>query len=113
MSRIFFERFGRLLFDWFRTPIMQVRINLADNTIDKIKPVAVNRLSDGQRTAFLAALQEHTKRRWADQKARSTLRYSLAVLHNPKEAMPPTTAKSLQKLAKVGAKMGIEIELPS
>ena len=105
-----FERFGRLLFDWFRTPIMQVRINLADNTIDKIKPVAINRLSDGQRTAFLAALQEHTKRRWADQKARSTLRYSLAVLHNPKEAMPPTTAKSLQKLAKVGAKMGIEIE---
>jgi glutathione synthase/RimK-type ligase-like ATP-grasp enzyme len=110
-----FERFGRLLFDWFRTPIVEVKLTAPDPasgwiSIDKVRPLSVHRLTDAQRQQFIDALANHTRRRWSGPKKRANLRYSLAVLHNPKEAMPPTITKSLERLAKVGARMGIEIE---
>jgi glutathione synthase/RimK-type ligase-like ATP-grasp enzyme len=38
-------------------------------------------------------------------------RYSVAVLHDPKEVLPPSRQPALDKLVRVGAQMSIEVEL--
>lgn len=105
-----FESFGRLLFDWFRAPILRVQIDPSGKALEKLRPLSINRLEGAQRDRFLAALRDYTKRRWVDPKTRAAPRYTLAVLHDPQEKMPPTVVKSLERLAKVGLKMGIAVE---
>ena len=105
------ERFGRTLFDWFRMPIVEVTLSDDDRlAIQSLKPVALNRLKEDERTAFVAALDMHTKRRWSGPKAKGAPKWSLAVLIDPKEAMPPSSPGSIRKLAAVAERMGVEVE---
>ena len=107
-----FERFTRLLFDWFRAPVLELRLKSLDGwtRIEKIQPLPVNKLSADQRAMLLAGIERHTKRRWSVPRSRTPLRYTLAVLHNPRETLPPSNQDSLRKLAQVGARMGVAVE---
>src|SRR6516162_8226774 len=64
-----FDRFGRLLFDWYRCP--------------------VTKLTPAELALFHSALHEHTRREWRSKKDRATPRYSFAVLFDDNEKMPP------------------------
>ena len=57
-----FEGFGRLLFDWFRAPILRVHIDPNSKAIEKLRPLGINRLDHKQRERFLTALRDYTKR---------------------------------------------------
>jgi glutathione synthase/RimK-type ligase-like ATP-grasp enzyme len=107
-----FERFTRLLFDWFRSPVLEVKFSLREgwNKIEKVQAIPANKLSNEQRQQLVAGVERHTKRRWSGPKTRAPLRYTLAVLHNPRDPLPPTVQQSLEKLAVVGARMGIAVE---
>jgi len=106
-----YEKFARLLFDWFRCPMIALRLDAGEWTrIKSLKPVSPKGLSTGDREFFTQAMAVHCQRSWSRPKSKTPLRWSLAVLHNPKEAMPPTRLNSLKRLATVGAKMGIEVE---
>ena len=105
------ERFGRTLFDWFRMPIVEVNLSEGERvSIQSLKPVALSKLKDDERTGFIAALDAHTRRRWAGPKAKGAPKWSLAVLIDPKEAMPPSSPGSIKKLAAVAERMGVEVE---
>jgi len=106
-----FERFARQLFDWFRAPILEIRIGAGDwRGIKRIRPISVVDLSDAERAFFLDALDRYTKRAWRPPKARTVFKYSLAVLYDPKEALPPSSPGSLKHMAKVAAKFGVDVE---
>lgn len=102
------KRFGRLLFDWFRVPVLDVTLNAAGR-IERIRPLPPNTLKGEARDFFLESLDAHTGRAWTAQKDRVPARWSLAVLADPKEALPPSSAASLKRLAAVAAKMGVEV----
>jgi len=72
--------------------------------------VSPNRLKGEERQAFLSALDKHTRRRWTAPKAKTAAKWSLAVLTDPKEESPPSSAASLKRLAAVADKMGVEVE---
>ncbi|MGE3998264.1 MAG: RimK-like ATPgrasp N-terminal domain-containing protein, partial [Variibacter sp.] len=58
-----FEAFGRLLFDWFRCPALEVTVAPGDwLTIDRIRPRTLTRLANGEGDFFREALHLHTKR---------------------------------------------------
>jgi hypothetical protein len=80
-----FEPFGRLLFDWFRCPALEVIVETGGKwlTIDRIRPRAITRLANGEAEFFRESLHNHTKREWRDPKARSIAKYDLAVLYDP------------------------------
>ena len=81
-----FDRFGRLLFDWFRCPVLEVSVeNGGRAQIKRLSAVPVTKLSPDELSQFHAALHTHTTREWRSKKDRAAPRYSFAVLYNPRE----------------------------
>ena len=106
-----FEAFGRLLFDWFRCPALEVTIEPGTwITIDRIRPRNVTRLANGEAAFFREALHQHTKREWRDPKARTLAKYDLAVLHDPNEKLPPSSVASMKHFARIAEKMSVDVE---
>jgi len=106
-----FEAFGRLLFDWFRCPALEVIVDPGTwLSIDRIRPRTITRLSNGDASFFRDALHQHTKREWRDPKARSLSKYDLAVLHDPNEKLPPSSVDSLKHFARIAEKLSVDVE---
>ncbi len=108
-----FEAFGRLLFDWFRCPALEVIIEPGPRlSIDRIRPRTITRLANGEGDFFREALNSHTKREWRDPKARSVAKYDLAVLHDPNEneKTAPCSYDSIKYFARIAEKMSVEVE---
>jgi glutathione synthase/RimK-type ligase-like ATP-grasp enzyme len=106
-----FDRFGRLLFDWFRCPVMEVTIeNGGRPQIRKLAAVPVTKLSPEELVGFHAALHTHTTREWRSKKDRAAPRYSFAVLYNPQEKLPPSNLSTLKHWSRIAEKFGVEIE---
>jgi glutathione synthase/RimK-type ligase-like ATP-grasp enzyme len=107
-----FERFAQLLFDWFRAPTLTVSLktNGTWHTIQKIELTPLGRCSAEEKSLFAEALKTYTGRKWRAPKSRSAPRHSIAVLYDPKEAMPPSSPETLMHWAKVAAPLGVEVE---
>jgi len=106
-----FDRFGRLLFDWFRCPVLEVLVeNGGRAQIKRLGAVPVTKLSPAELREFHAALHTHTTREWKSKKDRATPRYSLAVLYNPLEALPPSNLPTLKHWSRIAEKLGVEVE---
>lgn len=106
------DRFARLLFDWFRAPALEVTIkdDLGWAGIRKIAFVPLARILGEERARFLASLDTHTNREWRDTRARTPSRYTFATLVNPQEELPPSEIASLRYWAKTAERMGVEVE---
>ena len=107
-----FDRFTRLLFDWFRAPALTVAFKGGEWTfIQKIEITPITKLTAAQKTFFTGSLKTYTALKWRAPKPRSTTpRHSIAVLYNPKEAMPPSSQGTLRHWAKMAAPLGVEVE---
>jgi glutathione synthase/RimK-type ligase-like ATP-grasp enzyme len=106
-----FDRFGRLLFDWFRCPVLEVTIeNGGRPEIKKLAAVPVTKLSAAELRFFHGALHTHTTREWRSKKDRAAPRYSFAVLYDPNEKLPPSNLSSMKHWSRIAEKHGVEIE---
>lgn len=105
------DRFARLLFDWFRAPALEVVIKDGEwASIHKIGFATLGRLDDADNKRFVAALDAYTSREWRDTKARTPSRYTFATLIDPNEQMPPSEISSLRYWSRIAEKMGVEVE---
>jgi glutathione synthase/RimK-type ligase-like ATP-grasp enzyme len=106
-----FEAFGRVLFDWFRCPALEVTVDPGDwLSIDRIRPRALTRLANGEGAFFRDSLHQHTKREWRSARARNIAKYDLAVLHDPNEKMPPSSVASMKHFARIAEKLSVDVE---
>jgi glutathione synthase/RimK-type ligase-like ATP-grasp enzyme len=107
-----FDRFGRLLFDWYRCPVLEVTIETDDGRpeIRKLASVPITKLSASELARFHEAMHQHTTREWRSKKDRATPRYSFAVLFDPNEKMPPSDLPTLKHWSRIAEKQGVEIE---
>ncbi|POF31625.1 RimK family protein [Roseibium marinum] len=104
------EPFARLLFDWFRAPVLEVVLEPGEwRSIKRIRVLAVDGLSAQERSLFLSAVETYTTRPWRAPKQRAVMKYSLAVLSDPKDDLPPSSIASLKHMAKVAARQGVEV----
>ncbi len=107
------DRFTKLLFDWFRAPALEVTLkDEADRaTIRKIGFLPLGRMTDDEKKRFLECLDTYTGREWRDSKERAaTSRYTFATLVDPQEELPPSAISSLRYWARIAGKMGVEVE---
>ena len=106
------DRFARLLFDWFRAPALEVSIKDGDEwaSIRKIGFHPIARMSEEEEKRFLECMDVYTGREWRDTKARTPARYSFATLVDPHEELPPSEISSLRHWARIAEKMGVEVE---
>src|ERR1700739_4149539 len=106
-----FESFGRLLFDWFRCPALEVIVDEGEwLTIDRIRPRNITRLANGEAEFLRESLHNHTKREWRDPKARTVAKYDLAVLYDPNEKMAPSSPSSIKHFARIAEKLSVDVE---
>ena len=108
-----FEPFGRLLFDWFRCPALEVIVEPGTRlSIDRIRPRNITRLANGEAEFFRQSLHNHTKREWRDPKARSVAKYDLAVLYDPNEneKTAPSSSASIKHFVRIAEKMSVDVE---
>jgi glutathione synthase/RimK-type ligase-like ATP-grasp enzyme len=107
------ERFAKVLFDWYRSPILEVLIERENGSraqIKRLSTLPITKLSPGELRSFHHALHEHTRREWRSTKARASPRYSFATLHDPKEELPPSSFKTLKHWARIAEKLNVEVE---
>ena len=106
------DRFAKLLFDWFRAPALEVTIKDGAEwaSIRKIGFHSLLRMSPDEKKRFLSGLESYTGREWRDSKARTPARYSFATLVDPNEALPPSSIASLRHWSRIAEKMGVEVE---
>ncbi len=103
---------ARQLFDLFRVPLLKVEFRRNGQwRIGTVKAMYLQTLTNEQQEAFATALTAYLNRRWKQPKPRSSYRYDLAILYNPKEEFPPSNAKALQNFIKVGKEQSINVEL--
>jgi glutathione synthase/RimK-type ligase-like ATP-grasp enzyme len=106
-----FEPFGRLLFDMFRCPALEVIVEPGNwLSIDRIRPRNITRLANGEAEFLRQSLHNHTKREWRDPKARSIAKYDLAVLCDPNEKTAPSSQASIKHFARIAEKMSVDVE---
>ena len=106
------ERFGRLLFDWFRAPILEVTVEQGEwHRIERIRALPVNKLEGSERDFLHEAMARYTRRDWRGPKVKTPPRYSFAVLHDPNEELPPSSKAALKHFARVAEKMDVEVDL--
>lgn len=107
-----FQEVARRAFDRFRCPILKIQVRLKDAwRIHKLEPLAFAELKPEQRPLFDAALTAYAKTGWREPTEKPPARYTLAILHNPKEELPPSSPRALQKFVKAGEALGINVEL--
>ena len=106
-----FQAFARRVFDLFRCPLLELKVRFGERlTIAGIRPLAVTDLSEEQGALLDTALSRYSRNGWRRPRAKAAARYTLAVLLDPKEALPPSQPASVARLARVAETMGVEVE---
>jgi glutathione synthase/RimK-type ligase-like ATP-grasp enzyme len=106
------QALARQIFETFRCPILRVELRLRGTwRIGAIKALAIGTLGAEQEDAFFHALEWYLSQRWVQPRARLSYKYDLAVLHDPKEELPPSDPKALQRFVRAGKALGVNVEL--
>ena len=107
-----FEAFGRLLFDWYRCPALEVTITPGKRwKIERLRARPLGKLGPEEAAFFGAALHQHTQRDWRNPRARAIAKYSLAVLHDPDDPLPPSSPETIRYFQKFAERQSVEVEL--
>lgn len=107
-----FPDLARRVFDEFRAPMLRLNISPEDGWhIASIRPMSLGDLKPDQEEFFEHALESYTRSSWRTPKAKPAAKYSLAILHNPTDALPPSDKRTLQKFIRIGEQMGVDVEL--
>ncbi len=105
------DAFALLLVDWFRSPLLEVTVEDGPwRSIERIRTLSIHRLTPEQKLFAMESMEHQIRRRWQVAKGKTPSRYSLAVLHNPREALPPSKKSSLERLAVVARRLGMEVD---
>lgn len=105
------QRVSRALFDRYPCPILEVVFKHRRTwQIESMKPLSPVDLNDEEQDAFAEALDRFSSIVWRKPRSRQRYRFDLAVLVNPEEALPPSDTPALEKFAKAGKKLGINVE---
>jgi glutathione synthase/RimK-type ligase-like ATP-grasp enzyme len=108
-----FEDLAERTFDLFRCPLLKLAVEKDGRwRIEAIETLSPRDVPVELDTLFRKSLENYTRRRWVKPRAsRATPRYDLAILHDPNDPLPPSSAKTLAKFQRVGEQMGIDVEL--
>jgi glutathione synthase/RimK-type ligase-like ATP-grasp enzyme len=109
-----FAKLAAQAFDHFRCPLLRLRVKRDGHGgwfIQGAKPLTLNTLRADLLPEFHAALDAYTKVNWRQRKAAKPPRYTLAILHDPKDPRGPSDPRALEKFVRVGAELNLAVEL--
>ncbi|MBA2779230.1 RimK family protein [Billgrantia kenyensis] len=106
-------RLARKLFERLPCPLLEARLVQRHDAwrLARLKPIALQELNADEQDLFASALNRHSRKVWRTPKARRRYRFDLAILVDPKEAMPPSNTSALKAFIRAGRKLGIDVSL--
>ncbi|GAA5179784.1 MULTISPECIES: RimK family protein [Halomonadaceae] len=106
-------RLARRLFERLPCPLMEARFQRRQGLwrLTRLKPLALSALRGAEQDRFAQALNRHSRKIWRTPKARRRYRYDLAILVDPKEALPPSNRSALKQFIRAGRRLGIDVSL--
>jgi len=106
------EAFGRLLFDWYRCPALEVTISAGKRwKIDRLRARPLAKLGPEEVAFFRTALHQHSQARLAQSASPHDRQIFVAVLYDPQEELPPSSVATLQYFQRFAERHSVEIEL--
>ncbi|MEZ5490893.1 MAG: RimK family protein [Gammaproteobacteria bacterium] len=107
-----FQPLARVLFERFPCPILEITLRF-----DERKEITALRLGnhldldDEEQTFFAEALRRFSNRVWKESRGTRFLRYDMAILVNPEDAMPPSDEAAIRKFIKAARQSDINAEV--
>ena len=107
-----FDRFAKLLFDWFRAPALEIHLEPKEQKpkIRRIAFASTAKLDEAETERLHVAMERYTAREWRAAKAKTPAKYAFATLYDPKETLPPSSVETLKHWARHAARMGVDVE---
>ena len=103
---------ARRIFELFRCPLLAIELKHKGGwAIDSIEPISIREVRAEQRQIFVEALDRYTQAAWRTERTAPPARWSIAILHDPKEKLPPSNAKAIEKFVRAGAQLGCDVDL--
>ena len=103
---------ARRIFELFRCPLLTVELRYKNGwAIETIEPISIREVHADQRQLFVRALDRYTRAAWRRQRTTAPARWCIAVLHDPKEKLPPSNGKALERFVRAGTQLGCDVEL--
>ncbi|MFZ5493500.1 MAG: RimK family protein [Pseudomonadota bacterium] len=100
------------IFDLFPCPLLRVEFEHDSKwRISAIRPLSLGALPAEAHSLFVGAFEAYVSRRWRTPKVRESARYDIAILHDPAEKLPPTSARGLQRFIRAGKKLDLSVDL--
>ncbi|MCB1803330.1 MAG: RimK-like ATPgrasp N-terminal domain-containing protein, partial [Gammaproteobacteria bacterium] len=106
------RRLGSALFDTFRSPLIKVELK-RDKIwhIASIRSVGLKSVKRNQREFFFDAMAGYLRRPWRAARDRRQMRFDLAILYDPNEALAPSDRRALARFIRAARSVGIDAEL--
>jgi len=102
-------------FEVFRCPLLAIDLERSDGgdgwSITSIKPIDPRDVDISRDGLLLDGLSRFSRRPWRALPTSSGPRLDLAILHDPTDPLPPSNARTLQTMIRVGREMDVAIEL--
>lgn len=106
---------ARKSFELFRCPLLEIALERQEDgdgwRIARLAPLDPRDVDPARDPVFTEALDRFTRRSWRPALVPSAARMDLAILHDPRDPLPPSNARALQAFLRVGQAMDIDVEL--
>lgn len=109
------KKVARTAFDTFRYPLLQLKIQKARGLepawwqVKSMRPMGIHQIKPEQHLFFHEAFRAFTGARPTQRKAKKPALYDLAILVDPKEALPPSDPDALRRFEKAGQALRMDI----
>ncbi|WP_198968667.1 RimK family protein [Xylophilus sp. ASV27] len=106
---------ARRSFEIFRCPLLEIELERLETSdgwqVSALHPLEPRDVGPERDAALLRGLSKFTRRAWKPVARPRTYRMDLAILHDPKDPLPPSSLDTLQHIADIAESMDISVEL--
>ncbi|HWK47693.1 MAG TPA: RimK family protein [Stellaceae bacterium] len=106
--------FARRAFETFRYPLLEIELGRDEAgawRVSGVRPFDLREIPADRDALFIAALEAFTSRPFRPLHRPRPPRFDLAILHDPKDPLPPSSSATLQRIADIANDMEIGVEL--
>ena len=110
-----FKTLAAVCFDIFRYPIIRLQIRPDARPggrwrIHAVRPLGLHQVADADQAAFLEGLRRYARIRKQPAGERPPALYSMAILIDPDEALPPSDPGAIDRFIRAGQALRMEVE---
>lgn len=103
---------GQRLFSLFPSPLLRAQFVYKNRwQWQGIRPIAASEVPENHQPKLVEAAEQYFTRRTWSGRAAKRMKYDMAILHDPKEAEPPSDEKALARFLRAAKKQEIAAEL--